>query len=184
MNRNAADLSESEPLGLCTPLVPQPRIWLRTLIVVLSVAIILIGQPSWLSLIGFCLTMAGFFGTFSRATISAEYFEKESFVCFVPVGISRTRLANVVQIETDVESSMEMEGSTVPMWSTGVFDLLFVWLLDWLIPWVRGEYKLWFRMQSEHSDQRALVWQGNGESNFRYNLELLEQITGMPVTRG
>jgi hypothetical protein len=28
------------------------------------------------------------------------------------------------------------------------------------------------------------AWQGNGESNFRYNLELLEQITGLPVMRG
>jgi hypothetical protein len=28
------------------------------------------------------------------------------------------------------------------------------------------------------------AWQGNGESNFRQNLEILEEVSGLPVTRG
>ena len=44
-----------------------------------------------------------------------------------------------------------------------------------------GEYKLWLRTES---DERVLAWQGNGEGNFRRNLEILEDILGLPVMRG
>ena len=60
-------------------------------------------------------------------------------------------------------------------------NVLAIWLLDWLIPWAGGDYKLWLRTKS---DQRVLAWQGNGEANFRRNLEILEEVSGLPVTRG
>jgi hypothetical protein len=58
---------------------------------------------------------------------------------------------------------------------------LLIRLMDWLVPWFGGDYKLWLRTVS---DERVLAWQGNGEGNFRQNLEILEETTGLPVTRG
>ena len=183
MSDVAADSSESETPGMSVPLAPQPRIWLRASILGLLAALVSIGHAPWSTCIGFCVMMAGFLGTFPRATINAEYFDKEWFAFFVPVGISRTRVAHVVRIETDLESRMGLFGGAILSWFIGLFNVLFIWALDWLIPWMGGDYKLWFRMHADHSERRVLVWQGNGEGNFRYNMELLAKITGMPVTR-
>ncbi len=173
-----SDTSESSDVCECETFVPRPKIWLRAIIFVLLVAFILIGHPPWPSLIGFCATMAVFLGTFPRPTISADYFEKEWFVCFVPVGSKRMSLAKVVGIEVDLESRMGMLAGT---WLLGAVDLLWIWLLDWLIPWAGGDYRLWLRTAQ---DQRVLVWQGNGERNFRRNAAILESVTGMKLTRG
>jgi hypothetical protein len=33
-------------------------------------------------------------------------------------------------------------------------------------------------------NHRVLAWQGNGERNFRQNLDTLEEISGLPIERG
>jgi hypothetical protein len=80
-----------------------------------------------------------------------------------------------------VEARMGLECGCAIAALAGIQTLLMVWLLDWLIPWAGGEYKLWLRMLAGH---RVLAWQGNGESNFRQNLNILEDISGLPVVRG
>ncbi len=164
-----------------TLLVPPPRIWLRATILAALTALIMMADRISFSCVAFCLTMTALLGTFPRARIGAKTFEKEWFVCFVPVGVTRTRLADVVQIETDLESRMGMVGGCLLGLVFGFMNVLFIWLLDWLIPWAGGDYKLWLRTES---DQRVLAWQGNGEVHFRRNLEILKNASGLPVTRG
>lgn len=164
-----------------TPLVPQPQIWLRVTILAILATLVGMGDTLWYAKFAFCLAAAGFFGTFPRPCINATYFEKQWFVFFVPVYLHQTQLADVVQIETDVESHMGMAGGCVLSLVVGLQNAIMVWLLDWLIPWAGGDYKLWLRIGS---DQRVLAWQGNGESNFQKNLGILEDISELPVTRG
>lgn len=164
-----------------TPLLPRPKIWLRVTILVLLVALAWIGSSPWYAKLIFCVAMAGLVGTFPRHQINLTYFEKEWFVFFVPLRVSRTNVSNLVQIETDLEEKLGMTGSVLAGFFFGLFNLIMIWLSDWLVPWFSGDYKLWLRTKS---DQRVLAWQGNGESNFRRNLELLKDLSGLPVTRG
>jgi hypothetical protein len=164
-----------------TPLVPQPKIWLRLVILALFVALAWIGTTPWQSKLGFCVMVAGFLGTFPRPRISAKYYEREWFAIFVPLGRSRTRLTDLTQIETDLEKSIGMAGGCLVTVVFGIQTLLMVWLLDWLLPWAGGSYKLWLRTKS---GRRILAWQGNGESNFQRNMEILQDTLGLPVTRG
>ncbi len=165
----------------CTHLVPQPKIWLRIVILALLLFMALISTTSWPAKLFFCLSVAAIFGTFPRPRINSKFFEKEWFVVFVPVSVRRTPLADVVQIETDLEQRFGMAGGCFLSLIFGVWNVLMVWLLDWLIPWAGGDYKLWLRTAS---GRRVLAWQGNGEANFRHNLDVLEDVSGLPVTRG
>ena len=164
-----------------TPLVPHPKIWLRALIVLLFAALASIGTTPWQSKVGFCFIVAGFLGTFPRPRISAKCYEREWFALFVPLGRSRTRLTDLTQIETDLEKGIGMTGGCLVTLVFGIQTLVMVWFLDWLFPWAGGSYKLWLRTKS---DQRILAWQGNGESNFQQNLEILQDTLRLPVTRG
>jgi hypothetical protein len=163
------------------PLVPQPRVWLRLTILLLLIAFAWIGESSWYSKAIFALATTGLFGTFPRLRISTEYFQQQWFAAFLPVYGRRMRLDKLVQIETDVETKMGMETGFALAFFVGLWDVLMIWLFDWLVPWFGGDYKLWLRTKS---DRRILAWQGNGESNFRRNLDLLKDISGLPVTRG
>jgi hypothetical protein len=166
-------------MNTSTPLHPQPKIWLRVTLLILPVALAWIGTSEWYAKLTFCIAMAGLFGTFPRPRINITCFEKQWFVCFVPTGVSHTDLAEVVQIETDVEEGFDRTSSFVLL--VGFRDFLLFWFLNWFLPWAGGDYKLWLRTKS---DRRVLVWQGNGEGNFRRNLEILKDFSGLPVTRG
>ena len=164
-----------------TSLLPQPKIWLRVLILVLLLSMTLIGTAPWAVKLIAALTMVAVLGTFPRPRINSEFFEKEWFVVFVPVSVRRTPMADVVQIETDLEYRIGLAGGFVLSLFIGLWNMLMIWLLDWLIPWAGGDYKLWLRTAS---GDRVLAWQGNGETNFRQNLEILEDVSDKPVTRG
>jgi hypothetical protein len=164
-----------------TPLVPQPKVRLRATIVAVLVVLGLIGPSGLVAKLIFCLAMTALFGTFPRCRISRKSYEKEWFIGFVPVGVSHTLLADAKQIETDLEQRMGLTGGCLLSLFVGVQNVLMVWLLDWLIPWAGGDYKLWLRTRA---GDRVLAWQGNGEQNFRQNLEIMEDITGLSVTRG
>ena len=168
-------------MNTSTPLLPRPKIWLRVTIVVLLVLLAWIGSSEWYAKLIFCTAMAGLFGTFPRTRVNITCFEKEWFVFFAPVRVSHVEVSDLVQIETDLEEKMGMAAGVLIWFFFGLFNLMMVWLFDWLIPWFSGDYKLWLRTKS---DQRVLGWQGNGESNFRRNLALLKDLSGLPVTRG
>jgi hypothetical protein len=172
---------DENTMDTSTPLVPQPKVWLRATILVFMTAFALIVGSRPVPMIGSCLLMAGLFSTFPRCRIGPKQFEKEWFVFFLPVRVTRINLADAIQIETDVEQRMGLSGGCLLSLFVGVQNVLMVWLLDWLIPWAGGDYKIWLRTKS---GGRVLAWQGNGDDNFRRNLETIEDVSGLPVTRG
>ena len=181
IRQTLADLVKRGAPGEGVLLVPVPRIGLRATIFVLLTALAFIGSAPWYGYVMSCLTTAGLLGTFPRVTVGKTRLEKQWFVFFFPVGVSRVPLAKLVQIETDVERRIGLFGGAIMSIFIGLGGMLFIWLLDWLLPWAGGDYKIWFRM---HPDDRVLIWQGMGESNFHRNVETLEAICGMRVTRG
>ena len=168
-------------IRISTPLVPQPKVWLRAAILILLITLACIGTSPWFAKFIFCLVMAGLMGTFPRPRINGEVFEKEWFAFFYPVRVSRTLLAEVTQIETDLEAGIGMETGLVLSPFIGLYNVMMIWLFDWLVPWFGGHYKLWLRTKS---DQRILAWQGNGERNFRRNLDIMKEVSDLPITRG
>jgi hypothetical protein len=164
-----------------TPLAPPPRIWLRVTILVLLAALASIGSSPWYAKLVFCVAMAALLGTFPRPRINAERFEIQWFAVFVPVHVRTVQLEDVIQIETDLESRLGLETGVILALVIGLWNVLMIWLVDWLVPWFGGDYKIWLRTGR---DQRVLAWQGMGENNFPRNLDILEDISGLPVTRG
>jgi hypothetical protein len=177
----AVGMWETPGMDTSTPLVPEPRVTLRASLLVGMASLVLIAPCPWSVKVVSLVTMAAILGTYPRSTINAKYFEKRWFVLFRSVGSSRTRLADVIQIETDLERRLGLLGGGILSVLVGLWTVLMVWMLDWLVPWAGGDYMIWLRT---YKDQRVLAWQGFGEDNFRRNLEILEEISGQPVTRG
>jgi hypothetical protein len=159
-------------------LVPDPRIWLRATAVGLLALLAWIGTTPWETKAFFCIGMLACFGSFPRFRFCSEFFERTWFVCFVPVHSRRTLFEKATQIETDVDE--HMDAVTSIFWF-GVVDSVYLWLIDRLFPWFGGDFKLWLRMGN---NERVLLWQGNGERNFRQNVSVLQKVTGLPVSRG
>lgn len=159
-----------------TPLLPHRRVWPRLAVLIGLVAFMAIGSPTLLNLLGFTLFMTAALGTFPRHYVSREEFVRELCVVFVPVHVARYSLKSFEEIETDIEERVPAIAGVF----IGVINLLWVWALDHLFPWVGGDFKIWLRT---FSGKRVLGWQGDGEARFRENLKILEDHTGLPVTR-
>jgi hypothetical protein len=164
-----------------TYLIPEPRVWLRVTLLILLVIFGWIGPSAWYAKCIFSLVLVPLFGTYPHTRINARFLEREWFAAFVPVYIQRVRLTEITRIETDLDSGLGFVGGCVIFVVLGPFAFPFFWGMDWLVPWLGGDYKLWLRTLS---DNRILVWQGNGEGNFRCNLAVLEETFDLPVTRG
>jgi hypothetical protein len=163
--------------GETVVLKPVRSWWLRFIIVLAIAGIVSFGPIAWPKKAMFCAGMAFLFGTFPWTRINRARLERVSFVMFMPILVKRWSLDRFTHIETGLEDRSDLE----------TYGWLFrggwlTWrLLDFLLPWMGGDYKLWLRASS---GKRVLAWQGNGESIFRENLELLEHRTGLPVERG
>lgn len=142
--------------------------------------LILLVSPSrgeWYKKVIFCVPMAVWLGSYPVIMIRNQRLVRQWFVVFVPLRPRRWKIDRFVQIETDTEEQ------------TGFLSLLFFgfqWWLIWslcdrLMPWAGGGFRLSFRAAS---GKRVLAWQGNGERNFRRNLQMLESASGLPVVRG
>lgn len=156
---------------------PRRRVGVRLVVLALLVAFAMISGPSLGTLLGFVLVTALFLGTYPDTFVGPAEVENRWRVLFLPVHSARWPVGSCIRIETDVEDHM------APEWAIliGVESWFWCQLMDRLVPWLGGDYKLWLRTDR---DKRLLVWQGNGEANFRANLEILESTTGLPVTRG
>jgi hypothetical protein len=167
--------------GESVSLLPEPRMALRLAIWAGVIVFPLTGPSVWHAKLGFTITMALFLGTFPRPQINARCFRKQWFVAFVPAYRSDARTADLVQIESGLDDRLEGFGELGSLVMRIVRLVYLGWLWDWLFPWLGGDYMLWLRT---NSDQRILAWQGNGEENFRKNLETLEETLKLPVVRG
>jgi hypothetical protein len=162
-------------------LLPEPRIALRLAIWGLVIAAPLTGPSVWHAKLGFSVTMALLLGTFPRPQINAKCFRKQWFVAFVPAYLNDARTTDLVRIESGLDDRLEAFGELGSLVMRILRLVHFGWIWDWLFPWLGGDYILWLRTAS---DERILAWQGNGEDNFRKNLEILEETLQLPVVRG
>jgi hypothetical protein len=164
-----------------SPLVPRPKLWLRLTLATAMLALMLIstGPPS-VKLIA-AVSMIGVLGTYPAMRINPRCFEKHWRVAFIPIGTTREPLDQFVHVETDLEQRFGLGAGCALALLVGVWNVVMVRVLDWLLPWAGGDYKLWLRTGG---NRRVLAWQGNGEANFRHNLEVLEAVSGLRVVRG
>ena len=120
--------------------------------------------------------MALLLGTFPKRRVTQRQLEREMIVMFKRAGVKRWPFRRFEAIETDIESRL-------PIWSAiflGPLNWIMVRLLDYVVPWFGGTYKIWLR---DWDRERTIAWQGNSEADFRANLEVLEEATGLPVQR-
>ena len=94
---------------------------------------------------------------------------------FIPARTRRWSLDRFVGIQPESVPQDQFAGE---WWM--IFGSWFLWwtVLDWMMPWVGGSYKLWFRAGS---GRRVLAWQGSSDTQFRENLDLLQRRTGLSI---
>jgi hypothetical protein len=115
-------------------------------------------------------------GTYPEVGVEGGNLVRRFRVLFRTVSVVEHPLKQCSQIEIDLEWRPAMGyGFLIGVWN---WAMLFVF--DRIFPWFGGDYKLWLRTGR---DQRILAWQGNGEDNFRYNVEVLEEATGLTAVR-
>lgn len=166
---------DAEPLEDQTIyLVPVRSLRRRAIVVAGLWLLALIGTTSWSQKLFFCACMALWIGSFPQARLSGGRFERELYVAFVRVRTKRWKLDRFCRIEIGPDEHSE----TGPV---GVLLAPFFWFLpviDAIVPWLGGDYKVWLRA---HSGRRVLVWQGNSDEYYKANLAALRQVTGLPV---
>src|SRR4029077_6800934 len=153
-----------------TLLHPNPRVGMRLIALAALAAFISIGHASWISKLGFVCCMAFFLGSYRVARLKDGYFERQMVFMFIPLRLRRWQLDRCIQIETVFEESMNIG------WALLIGPVLWLWFrfFDWLLPWIGGGYVL--RLRRAKGGQ-VLVWQGNSETNFHANLEILKNNT-------
>jgi hypothetical protein len=157
-------------------LAPHRRVGPRLAVLTGLVFFLLLGSPPLLGLLAFTLAAALLLGSFPRAYASSVGIERELLVMFVTVHVARHDWKNFEAIETDIEEQTPTE----LFFLLGFDTLVWGWVVNHLLPWLGGDFKLWLRTPS---GARVLAWQGDGETRFRANLGILESQSGLPVTR-
>jgi hypothetical protein len=157
---------------------PARRWWLRFLIFLLLALLPLFSSTALHKRTIFAATMAAMLGSYPIARIKQGRFERVTFVAFVPVLVKRWSLDRFVSIETATRDPHALD---TYMYSPLSSQWDFWLLMDFVFPWMSGEYKLWLRAAS---GRRVQVWEGKGEQKFRHNLDLLQKRSGLPIDRG
>src|SRR6185369_1036079 len=117
-----------------TDLVPNPRVWLRGVIVVPLVALAFVGSGP-LFLRGLYFLMVLFIaGSYRRSRIVGAEFERTMVLLFLPVRRQRWSVERFTQIETDWTEETRVESS----WFLGIPMWLALHAFDRLIPWLGG----------------------------------------------
>jgi hypothetical protein len=130
---------------------------------------------SWAVKIVGAVMWSGWIGSYPIARIRGDQFERVMVIMFVPARAKRWSLDRFSGIQP--ESEQEDEFAIGWWW---LFGGWWLWskALDWLTPWMGGPYKLWLRATS---GKRVLAWQGRSEAQFRANLDMLLNRTGLSV---
>jgi hypothetical protein len=161
-----------ESVGEKVPLVPRQRVRPRVIVVVVFTALAILTDRNLTTFVGVPLVAAGLLGTYPEIFVQGKELERRFRVLFVEVRVTRVSLEPATQIETDVEPALGIG------WLAFFGAWLWCHILDPLVPWLGGDYRLWVRT---HRGERIQVWQGNGEANFRENIEILTRETGLPL---
>jgi len=156
-------------------LSPNRRVVPRLIVIGCLIVFALVGAAGWLPTVFFCASVALLLSSFPRYRINRQELQREFVLLFFPVHIKRWSLRQFEAIETDLEFHL-------PFWTVIFFgwNWLIVRFLDFIVPWIGGSYIIWLRTWKR---SRILAWQGNGEADFKANIETLQQMTGLPIER-
>ena len=162
-------------LSSTIPLRPVRHWWLRSPILLFCAGIALVSRVEMYKKVFFVASMAAWVGSYPQARLTGDRFERTMFIAFVPARVQRWPLDRFVSIQSDSEPQEEF--------AVGWWFLFGNWwvlwnVLDWMVPWVGGPYKLWLRAAS---GKRVLAWQGRSDRQFRENLDILQQRLGLPM---
>lgn len=147
----------------------------RVLIYLGLVAFILIGQAPFHKQLFFDLSVGLLIGSYPIVEIRKQKIERTLMIFLFPVHKKAWRLRDFVGVEAGREPRITE--------TVGCLVLIFFWywflsrLLDYVIPWLGGNYKLVLR---QYDDETVLIWQGNSTSDYEANLALLES-AGLPI---
>jgi hypothetical protein len=157
------------------PLRPIRRWWLRFAIFLFFAAIAIASRVELHKKLIFAAVTAAWIGSYPLSRIRGGHLERVMFLMFVPAHTKRWSLDRFVRIQAECVPEDEFAGAWFWIFGTWwVFGLV----LDWMVPWMGGSCKLWLRAAS---GKRVLVWQGSSDQQFRENLELLQQTTGLSI---
>jgi hypothetical protein len=156
------------------PLVPQQRVLPRLIVVAVLTVLAILTDRNLTTFVGVPLVAAGLLGTYPEIFVQGKELERRLRVLFVEVRVTRLSLDECTQIETDVEPSLGIGWAVF----LGFWNWVWCHVLDRLVPWLGGDYRLWVRT---YRGERIHVWQGNGETNFRANIEILTKESGLPL---
>lgn len=156
------------------PLRPVRRWWLRFLIFLVPASMALFSGAALHKKVIFAASMAAWVGSYPLARIRGEHFERVMFIMFMPARTKRWLLDRFVGIQPESVPEDEFAGV---WWIFGNWWILWQ-VLDWMILWIGGSYKLWLRAGS---GKRVLAWQGSRDTQFRENLDLLQRRTGLSI---
>ncbi len=157
------------------PLRPVRRWWLRFLVFLAFATIAIFSRAVWHKKVFFSATMAAWAGSYPVARIKGERFERLMFIMFVPARVKRWSLDRFTGVQTECEPQDEYAFGW--WWFFGNWWVVWI-VFDWIVPWLGGSYKLYLRAGS---GKRVLAWQGNSESQFRANLDILQRRAGLSL---
>jgi hypothetical protein len=160
-----------------TRLVPYRSVKVRWAVFGALFAFSMIGPSPWLHRLFFAVTMAALVGTFPRAWVGGGMFQREFLLAFVRVHFKQWDLGEVEQLETGLEEKLGWLYGCLLGFPTVIFGKI----LDWFLPWLGGDFKIWLRT---FRGDRILAWQGRSEKQFRQNLDFLEETLDRPAARG
>lgn len=153
---------------------PFPRYSLRGLLV-LSVSFGSMIFFTWPLEVIFPILAMVVFGTYGVVHVSEDYITETRYFAFLPIRHRRISLEGMVSVH--------------PEWveSAGLMEVLFLWFWEWLVtrvydatwPMTGGRYQVFLRWPN---GGKYLAWRGSNRGNFRTNLRLLSQTTGLPIS--
>lgn len=156
---------------------PVPRTWLRTLLfAAIIVPAALFSDAPWSMKLPAFVMWAGLIGSYRDARIEAGTFRFGYVVAFVPLPAKRLKLERIVRLGVDTEESLGLGWVLL----FGFWNVFITWLLDWLLPWMGGRYRVWLVTAK---GRRVLGWQGNSDEAFEENVRRLEGATGLTLER-
>lgn len=159
------------------PLLPIPRVWLRALLFAgILLPVVFLSTHSWSLKLPSLLMWAALIGSYRDARIAGPVFRFNYVIAFVPLPAKKLKLDRVARLGVDIEESLSFGWILV----FGFWNVLFTWLLDWLLPWVGGRYRVWL---VTIKGKKILAWQGNSDPAFDENVRRLEAATGLTMER-
>jgi hypothetical protein len=122
-----------------------------------------------------CVTPLILAGTFRTSSIRGDRFRTSFHIGFFPVSTQRCNFRGVSSINVKYGWDSPGLGTFLLFGSNQV---VFGWLLDFLMPSVGGPYQI---QLTTAKGRELMAWQGFAESRFRNTLDLLTRMTNAEV---